>query len=351
MANCEYFIYPNRVQLESGKHLDGVKIAYNVFGNPDANQTVWVCHALSGNSNVLDWWAGLFGDLHPFNLKKYKIICANAIGSCYGSTGPDDFEDVRDFPLITIRDIVKGHQLLADFLGVEQVDVLIGSSLGGQQALEWSIIDPDFSKKLVLIATNAVHSPFGRAFNEAQRLALVADPTFGKQYGGVNGLIAARAVAMLSYRSYEDFSIKQADKDQRLDAYRASSYVTYQGEKFVQRFKPGAYFTLSKAMDSHDVARGRGRVIDALSKVQSKTLVVGVDSDMLFPISEQKLLANQIPGAELEVIESPYGHDAFLIEYEQLNEILENFLNEDKQRTSSKKNYEKRPTKLKPQSN
>jgi homoserine O-acetyltransferase len=321
--------YENKFQLESGQCLDGIEIAYEIKGNPSAKKVVWVCHALSGNSDVFDWWAGLFGEDKLFNPSEFQIICANVIGSCYGSTGPETLDSPADFPLVTIRDIVNAHVLLRKQLGIESIDILIGASLGGQQALEWSIIEPNRIQNLILVATNAVHSPYGRAFNEAQRLALKSDPTFGKKNGGKEGLKAARAIAMLSYRSYEDFEIKQSDLDSRLENFRASSYVTYQGEKFLQRFKSSSYNSLSKAMDSHDVFRGRKSYEDVLGAIKANTLVVGVNSDVLFPISEQEYLADNIRFAEFGVIDSVHGHDAFLIEYQQLENLISDFLYND----------------------
>lgn len=328
----KYFQYNKNFQLESGEAFNGLKIAYSIYGDVNAEKTIWVCHALSGNSLVADWWSGIFGEGRFFDFSKYRVICANVVGSCYGTTGPDDEEDYTDYPLITIRDMVNAHELLRDHLGIESIDILIGASLGGQQALEWAIKAPEVHKRLILIATNAVHSPFGRAFNEAQRLALKADPTFGKQGGGEDGLSAARAIAMLSYRSYEDFKIKQADEADKTDDYRGASYVKYQGDKFKSRFKAGAYYTLSKAMDSHDISRNRGGLEIVLGEVNAETLVVGVDSDLLFPLSEQKFLAQHIPDAHLGVIHSQHGHDAFLIEYDQLIHLLDEFLNNDFQR-------------------
>lgn len=343
MTNCNYFLSPNGLELESGIKLDELRVAYGVYGPEDAEKTVWVCHALSGNSFVPEWWGGLFGDDRFFNFSNYRVICANVVGSCYGTSGPDELEDATEFPFVSIRDMVKAHELLRSYLGVDKIDVLIGASLGGQQALEWSISNPEVVKDLILIATNAEHSPLGRAFNESQRLALQADPTFGQKEGGQAGLKAARAIAMLSYRSYEDFQIKQSDDQDSADDFRAASYVRYQGEKFLSRFKAGAYYTLSKAMDSQNVGRGRGGVEKALSQVKARTLVVGVDSDTLFPLSEQEFLAQHIEGADLGVIHSPYGHDAFLIEYKQLEELIKEFIHNDF------KGF--KPTVLKPQVN
>lgn len=329
MTNYNHYIHPEGLTLESGEELNELRIAYHVLGNPNADKTVWVCHALSGNSFVPEWWGGLFGEDKIFNFKDYKIVCANVIGSCYGSTGPDDFDNPKDFPLITIKDMVNAHIILRKHLQIELIDVLIGASLGGQQAVEWAISEQEVIKDLILVATNAVHSPLGKAFNETQRLALLADSSFGSKDGGYEGLKTARAIAMISYRSYEDFDQKQKDVESKIDDYRASSYVRYQGEKFQKRFKPAAYYTLSKAMDSHDVGRGRVSRKEALLKVKANTLVVGVNSDQLFPLSEQQFLERHIPDSQLGVINSPHGHDAFLINYDQLENIINDFLFND----------------------
>lgn len=323
-----YFLYPHNFQLESGRELENLQIAYTTCGNPNAEKTIWVCHALTGNAQVMDWWSGLFGDGALFNPYEYRIVCANVVGSCYGSTGPGNYEVPLDFPLITIRDMANAHAILREYLGIEAIDILIGASLGGQQALEWAIQETDRIKSLILIATNAMHSPFGKAFNEAQRMALKADQSFGQSGGGFEGLKAARALAMLSYRSYTDFSIKQNDFDavEKIDGFKASSYLSYQGEKFKGRFDPHAYYFLTKAMDSHNVGRGRGAIKTALQKITARTLVVGVNSDVLFPYCEQEFLAKHIPNAELGTIESSHGHDAFLIEYRQLEILINEFL-------------------------
>jgi len=323
------YTYTNTFQLESGQSLDSVEISYEIKGNLSANKTIWVCHALSGNTDVLDWWSGLFGEGKLFDPSEYQIVCANVLGSCYGSTGPENFKNPAKFPLVTIRDIVKAHVLLREHLEIRSIDVLIGASLGGQQALEWSIIEPNLIQNLILIATNAVHSPYGKAFNEAQRLALKSDPTFGNQGGGKEGLKAARAIAMLSYRSYQDFDIKQNDVDSRLENFSASSYVNYQGKKFLQRFKASAYYSLTKAMDSHNVFRDRESYEDVLGSIKANTLVVAVDSDVLFPQNEQEFLADKIKFSEFGVIRSVHGHDAFLIEYRQLENLISDFLYND----------------------
>lgn len=234
-----------------------------------------------------------------------------------------------DFPTITTRDMVRAHILLADHLGIEKIDILIGGSLGGQQVMEWAIMEPERIRNSVLIATNPRHSPWGIAFNETQRMALQLDPTFGKheEQAGSKGLEAARAIAMLSYRCYRTYDLTQSDQaDEMLEGYRATTYQRYQGYKLAKRFNAYSYWVLSMAMDAHHVGRGRGGLNAALGRIKSNTLVIGVVSDVLFPLAEQQFLANAIPRAVYKEIDSVYGHDGFLIEVEKLSEAIDGFL-------------------------
>ena len=211
--STEIYKYSKKFTFECGKSLPGLDIGYHTFGrlNQQRNNVVWVCHALTANSDVLDWWSGLFGEDCLFNPDDHFIVCANVLGSPYGSSHPLSINPENgqpyymDFPQVTIRDMVSAHQLLAEHLGIGQIDVIIGGSLGGQQALEWSIIQPERIENLVLIATNARHSPWGIAFNESQRLAISADQSFysNSPEGGAEGLMAARSMALISYRGYE----------------------------------------------------------------------------------------------------------------------------------------------------
>lgn len=322
----KYLKHSDPFKLENGHVINDLQIAYTQIGSLTAKKTIWVCHALSGNADVFDWWSGMFGKDKLFYSDDYQIICANILGSCYGSSGPTNERDFSIYSSLTMRDIVNAHILLRQELQVSKIDILIGASIGGQQAIEWAIQEPDKIKKLVLIATNAVQSPFGKAFNEAQRLALKADATFGIQDGGKSGLKAARALAMISYRSYEDFAIKQGDDQEKVDNFNACSYLAYQGQKFVDRFSPLSYFTITKAMDSHNVGRGRGGLKAALSQIQAETLVVNVSSDFLFPLCEQAMICKHIPNVQFGRIDSIHGHDAFLIEYAQLTSLISNFL-------------------------
>jgi homoserine O-acetyltransferase len=323
--------------LENGEQLTNPIIAYSTYGelNEAKDNVIWVCHALTGNSEVRDWWAGIVGEGLPLDPAKHFIVCANVIGSCYGSTGPLSFNAsgnryFTDFPLVTPRDMAQFHDELRQHLGLERIALLIGPSLGGQQALEWSILQPERIQQLVLVASNAKHSPFGIAFNEAQRLAIFADSSYHQNNldGGTEGLKAARAIAMLSYRTYQGYGKTQAEEtENKSDDFKAASYQRYQGEKLAKRFDAYSYVTLSKAMDAHNVGRNRQSVENALSLVQARTLVIGVSSDLVFPVSEQQFLAENIPNAHYAEIESDFGHDGFLVEFEQLRTLLNNFLN------------------------
>lgn len=316
--------------LESGETLPSLEIAYHTYGtlNKEKNNVIWVCHALTANADVFDWWPGLFGENNFYNPNDYFIVCANNLGSCYGTTGPVSSNSFSKFPHITIRDMVSGHDILRKHLGIEKIHTVIGGSQGGQQALEWAIQQPDVFSNLILIATNAKHSPWGIALNESQRLAITADETFytDTPSGGQKGLAAARSIALLSYRNYNTYGETQKEEtNDKRDDFKSSSYQRYQGQKLVNRFDAYSYITLSKAMDSHNVGRGRESVEKALAKVKAKTLVIGVSSDLLFPLTEQRLLANHIPNAFYNVIDSFYGHDGFLIETEKLTNEVKQF--------------------------
>jgi homoserine O-acetyltransferase len=323
--NTQKFTYSETFTFENGAAITGLEIAYQTFGtlNEKQDNVVWVCHALTGNADVFDWWQGLFGEDDFFNPKDHFIICPNVLGSHYGTTCPLSINPETNnpyylnFPQFTVRDMAAVQRLLADHLDIQTISLLIGGSLGGQQAMEWAITEPLRIKKLILIATNAVYSPWGIAFNESQRLALASDPSFFSETpeGGKAGLKAARSIALLSYRNYETYAnSQQEDNNEKVDGFRASSYQSYQGDKLVKRFNSFSYWYLLKAMDSHNVGRNRESIAHALKSIQAKTLVIGIRSDLLFPPSEQKFLADKIPGASYLEIDSFYGHDGFLIE-------------------------------------
>ncbi len=321
---------------EAGSRLPELEINYHHYGrlSPQLDNVIWVCHALTANSDVAAWWPGMFGPGRPLDPERYFIVCANVLGGCYGTTGPlsKNPETGRsyfhDFPKLTIRDLVAAQELLRQHLGIDRIRLLLGGSMGGHQALEWAISHPDRAEKLALIATNARHSPWGIAFNESQRMAIAADPGWAenKADAGKSGLKAARAIALLSYRNYEAYEQSQSEAEDRpAGLYRAAAYQQYQGEKLAARFNAFSYWRLSEAMDSHDVSRGRGSVQSALSRVSAQTIVLGIAGDVLFPPQEQRLLATGIPGADLHIFSSPYGHDGFLVETETIARRLSLF--------------------------
>jgi len=336
--NTYKFQYNKTFKFENGQRLESLEIAYTTYGkiNAQKDNVVWVCHALTANANVLEWWPGLFGENDYFNPQEHFIICANILGSPYGTTNPLSMDTKTrephylSFPQFSIRDIVSAHQLLAEHLQIPKISVLIGGSLGGQQALEWAIMDPHKIEKLIVLATNAQHSPWGIAFNESQRLAISSDRTFysNTPNGGLKGLKTARSIALLSYRAYETYGCTQLETEaNKTDHYRASSYQNYQGEKLIKRFNAYSYWFLTKAMDAHHLGRNRKGIKEALQTIKAKSLVIGVKSDILFPPEEQKYLAQNIPFAEYAEIDSFYGHDGFLIETKAITQVIQNFIN------------------------
>ncbi len=329
--------YHEPLVLECGAVLPKVDIAYSTFGemNADKSNVVWICHAFSANSNPTEWWPGMVGDGLFLDPKKYFIVCANMLGSCYGTTGPLSINPETGkkyyggFPTVTVRDMVKTLTVLRKHLGIEKIFFACGFSMGGQQLLEFVIQEPDVFQNILLGATNIRHSPWGIAFNESQRLAICADQTYGEESddAGAAGLKAARSIGLISYRNYKAYNKTQFDNDNtKLENYKATSYQQYQGEKLVKRFNAYSYVTLSKAMDNHNIERGRTNAKEVLSAVKCNTLVLGISSDYLYPLEEQQLLSKLIPHSLFVEIDSDYGHDGFLIENEQITKILATFL-------------------------
>ncbi len=331
------FTYPKKFNLECGESLPSFELTYCTFGtlNKDKSNVVWVCHALTGNAEVTDWWEGLFGEGKLFNPEEHFVICANVLGSCYGSTGPLSINPeinapyYHSFPQLTIRDITNSLELLRAHLQINKIEVLIGGSMGGQQALEWAVKKPELINNLIVTATNARHSPWGIAFNETQRMAIANDITWKANHpkAGMEGLKIARAIAMLSYRNYKTYENSQQDETlNKIGDYKAASYQRYQGKKLADRFNAFSYWTLSSAMDSQSLGRGKASTENALRKIKAKTLVIGIDTDILFPTSEQKFIAENILDTEYMEITSNYGHDGFLVETKAIAEQINFFL-------------------------
>lgn len=325
-------------KLEKGGELHGLTIAYHTYGtlNPQRDNAIWVCHALTANSDVADWWphtveAGCF--LDP---SRWFVICANIIGSCYGTTGPLSVNPATgmpyydEFPQLTIGDLARAHSLLADHLGLGSIHALVGSSVGGFQAVEWACREPERFGRIALIATDAKASPWTIAIDETQRMAIKADTTYGEHRpdAGLAGLAAARAIGLLTYRGPEGYNrTQQNHADTPAGTHRACTYQRYQGEKLCRRFNAYSYVTILDTFDTHDVGRNRGGVARALSAIKVPVTVVGITTDLIFPPGEMRTLAAMFPCATYREIDSPFGHDGFLVEHGQLNDILNDFFN------------------------
>ncbi len=321
--------------LESGEVLPEFDLGYTTYGqlNSDKSNVIWVIHALTGDSNASEWWNGLIGKDKFFDPVDHFIICANLLGSCYGSTQPFS-QNPRtgepyyyDFPQVTTRDLAEGLERLRIHLEIKSIHSLIGGSLGGQVGLEWAYILGEKLKNAIILASTSKTRPWVIGFNETQRMAIESDCTWGESHekAGQKGLETARAIAMLTYRHPTDLSSKQVDSENKLGDYRAASYLRYQGQKLAKRFNALSYWTLSKTMDSHDLGRNRGGLVEALASIEANVLAIGVDSDLLFLPEESQYISQKVRNGTYKEITSTAGHDAFLIEFEQLSYILKSF--------------------------
>jgi homoserine O-acetyltransferase len=331
----EYYKHIQPFSLECGETLPEITIAYKTYGqlNADKSNVVWICHALTANADVCDWWPGVVGENAIINPANHFIVCANILASCYGSTGPLSINPTSgkpyydSFPLITIRDMVQAHILLRQHLNIPNIQLLVGGSLGGYQALEWAVMETPIIKRLFLLATSPAESAFGIAVHTAQRLAIEADATWltHEPSAGTKGLKAARAVGMLTYRNYGILVQQQTDENTEiLDHYKASSYINYQGDKLVQRFNAYSYWQLTKSMDSHHLGRSRGgKIENVLAAINIPTLIIGINSDILCPLQEQQFMAAHMPNATLVEIDSAYGHDGFMVEAQKISTALQ----------------------------
>lgn len=327
--------HTEKFNLELGGALPSLTVAFHTYGtlNAGRDNVIWVCHALTANSEVASWWPGMVGEGKLMDPEKHFIVCANILGSCYGSTGPLSTNPetglpwFRSFPVITIRDQVNAHEVLRKHLGIRKIHTILGGSIGGFQALEYAIMYPEIFKNLVFIASSVKSSPWSVAFNQSQRMAIEADPSYFEErpYGGINGLKAARSIALLSYRNEQVYNRTQLEGDETKTAgLKASSYQDYQGDKLVKRFDAYSYHALTGIMDTHNVVRNRGSIGEAIGRISANVLCIGISSDYLFPSHEQKLLAH-IVQSEYREVSSLYGHDGFLLESKQLTSLIGEF--------------------------
>lgn len=328
---------PGPFRLDSGESLPSVTVSYRTWGrlDEDGANAVLVCHALTGSPDVAAWWGPLLGEGRALDPSRDFVVCSNVLGSCYGTTGPASRRPGSaarwgaDFPEITVRDMVRVQAALLDALGVRRLRLVLGGSLGGMQVLEWALLFPERVEAIAPMAVSARHSAWCIGVSAAQRQAIAADPRWnGGRYDEADppaaGLAAARAIAMLSYRSRESLEARFG-RAQNDGAYSVEGWLRHHGRALVERFDASAYVTLTLAMDTHDVGRGRGGWREALASVRAPALVVAIDSDVLYPPVEQQELAEALPFARLATLRSPHGHDAFLIEAQAVNALVADF--------------------------
>ncbi len=357
-AGDRQFAPISNLKLESGRELASARIAFESWGEPNADKSnaVLVLHALTGDSHAIGgaskqhptegWWNGIIGPGLAIDTDKWWVLAPNMLGGCQGSTGPSSLssnglEYGANFPFVTIRDQVAAQKQFAEAIGVKKWAAVIGGSMGGMQALEWAIEHPDLVERLAVIAAPPVSTADHIALNSVQVEAIMTDPAFadGNYYdakagfGPHRGLALARRMALLNYRSPSELN-ERFERTWQSNVnplggggrFAVESYLDFHGNKFTRRFDANSYITLVEAMNSHDIGRGRESISNALSRITATTLVAGITSDRLFPIDGQRVIAEGIKskliGDKLHVIESAFGHDGFLIEREVVGPLI-----------------------------
>jgi homoserine O-acetyltransferase len=329
---------PGPFALEAGGELPSATVAYRTWGRLDRPGTnaVLVCHALTGSADVERWWGDLLGPGRALDPERDFVVCSNVLGSCYGTTGPVSPRPGGrgrwggDFPAVTVRDLVHVQARLLETLGVRRLRLVVGGSLGGMQVLEWALLFPERVAAIAPIAVSARHSAWCIGLSEAQRQAIYADPRWrGGRYppedGPEAGLAVARQIAMCTYRSRASLEGRFSRDGGAGGGFAVEGWLHHHGRALVERFDANTYVTLTRAMDTHDVGRGRGGWREALAAFEAPALVVSIDSDVLYPPVEQEELAAALPAGRLVTLRSPHGHDAFLIEGEATNALLRDF--------------------------
>jgi homoserine O-acetyltransferase len=352
----------DHLPLQRGGQLGPVTLAYEMWGtlNATGDNAILVTHALTGNSHAHDpeqpdnmkvaWWNPLIGPGRPIDTSRYFVICSNVLGSCYGSTGPSSLDPRTGraygmrFPVVTIRDMVRAQRRLVEHLGVRQLALVAGGSIGGQQALEWAVSYPELVQRVAVVAATAALTAQAIAFSEVERQAIMLDPrwmggNYAPEQGPDMGLAVARMLAMITYQSEEAMELRFArNPAARADVasptrspdlggrFDVEGYLYHQGEALARRFDANSYLYISRAMDLYDVSEGYASLDDALRRIRSKALFIGIRSDFLFPAAHVRWLADRVRSLGGDAIytelDSPHGHDAFLKEWDQMAAAL-----------------------------
>jgi len=350
------------LSLQNGSQFGPVTLAYETWGtlNATGDNAILITHALTGSAHAHDperpddakaaWWNLLIGPGRPFDTSQYFVICSNILGGCYGSSGPTSLDPRTGrpygmrFPVVTIRDMVTAQRKLIEHLGVRQLAIVAGGSIGGQQALEWAVIYPELVRNVAVVAATAALTAQAVAFSEVGRQAIMADPHWqGGDYppgqGPSAGLAIARMLGMITYQSEEAMEMRfarQPASDMSIPApggfsdfggrFDVEGYLYYQGAALVRRFDANSYLYISRAMDLYDVSEGYPSLEAALSRIRSRALFIGIRSDFLFPAARVRWLADKVRSLGGDAIyvelDSPHGHDAFLKEWEQMTDAL-----------------------------
>lgn len=364
IVETQYYTFaepPCQLELECGRKLGPITLAYETYGklNSGKSNAILVIHALTGDAHAAGrhspsdrkpgWWDNMIGPGKAFDTDRYFVICSNCVGGCQGSTGPSSINPETgrpyglEFPMVTIGDMVNAQKALIDHLGIEQLACVVGGSMGGMQVLQWATTYPDKMRLFIPIASTARLSPQAIAFDAVGRHAIMADPNWNKgNYYGANspssGLSIARMVGHITYLSDtsmhtkfgRDLKDKVTPDYDFVTEFQVESYLNYQGDEFVKRFDANSYLYLSKAMDYFDLSQPEGELRKGLSAVQAAALVISFSSDWLFPSYMSKEIVSALRRNNVDVsyaeIQSDYGHDAFLLEFDTLSRLITNFL-------------------------
>lgn len=349
---------PEEFRLESGEMFGPITVAYETYGhlNESRDNVVLIAHALTGDSHVtqrfpsdrIGWLNDLVGPGRAIDTSRFFVICPNVLGGCSGTTGPSSINPgtgkpyAMEFPVITVRDMVRVQKTLLERLGIKRLCATIGGSMGGMQVLEWATTYPDCVDKAIVIASPGRSHAQSIAYNEVMRRAIMLDPNWneGNYYGGEPpsaGLSIARMLGMITYQSNDSMDRKfsrmlcaESQIYEPHSKFEVQNYLEYQGQKLVRRFDANTYLCFLKAMDLHDLGRGRTSYKEALALITAKVLVIGISSDILYPTYQEKLLVHELRKANVNAtyvqIDSPHGHDAFLIDFDQFGPVINGFI-------------------------